>query len=160
MKPPRQWSLRRMFFWVLFAALICSQVSRIYHASLVGLDDFTISDDQISEWISELDSSVDAFSDGFGATRDLNEVVSEFDFWISAEAVTAEQALSHLRNSVAAKAETEGWEITLRAESGDECFLLSLSNGATRFQIYFRTMTRGKSSPEQQFVRMGKTWSA
>jgi hypothetical protein len=156
MNSSRQWSLGRMFFWVLFAALICSHLSRIYHSTLVGLNDFTISDNQVIEWISELDPSVNAFSDGLGATVSRNEINSEFDFWISAEAITAEQALSHLRDSVASKAETQGWEITGRAESGDERFHLSLSKGATRFQIYCWAMTSGKSSPGQHLVRVGK----
>ena len=144
-----------MFFWVLFAALVCSQVSRIYHASLVGLNDFTISDDQICEWISELDSSADAYSGSSGSARSGKEVDSEFDFWISADAATAEQMLSHLSNAVVAKAESEGWEINKRG-GGWEMFHFTISKGASRFKIYCWVLSTGKSSDEDRRERQGK----
>ena len=120
MRSPRQWSLRRMFFWVFFAALICSQLSRIYHSAFVRLDDFTISDSELNEWISELDSSARDYSGSAGRGRSGDEVESEFDYWISADTATAGSALSHLRNSVIGKAATEGWRITGSGQGGDE----------------------------------------
>lgn len=145
-----------MFFWVLFAALVCSQLSRIYHSTLVGLNDFTISETQIEEWISELDPSARTHDGGGGSGRGGSEVESEFDFWISADAATAELALSHLRNSVVAKAEADGWRITGRSLSGDESFHFSLAKGATRFRVDCWAFSVGKSSNEGRLAREGK----
>lgn len=151
----RQWSLRRMFFWVFFAALICSQLSRIYHSMRISLNDFTISDAQINEWLSKLDPSAHAYSGSGGGGQSGDDVDSESNYWISADAATAEMALPHLRDSVVAKAETEGWEITGSGQSG-EGFRFSLSKGASRFRTYFWVLSTGKSSFEEHLEEDGK----
>lgn len=156
MKSSRQWSLRRMFFWVFFAALICSQLSRIYHSTLVGVNDFRISNAQLLEWLSELDPSACTHDGGAGSGQSGKEVDSEFDYWISADAATADQAMSHLRESIIAKAETEGWRITGRGRGGDESFEFSLLKGATRFKIYCWAFSDGNSQYEDSFKRQGK----
>jgi hypothetical protein len=151
----RQWSLRRMFFWVLFAALVCSQLSHIYHSTRIGFNDFTISDDQINEWLSELDPTARAYAGSSGGGRSGNDVDRESNYWISADAATAEMALPHLRDSVVAKAGTEGWEITGSGQSG-EGFSFSLSKGASRFRTYFWVLSTGKSSFEEHLEEDGK----
>lgn len=156
MKSSRQWSLRRMFFWVFFAALICSQLSRIYNSAFVRLNDFTISENQIKELLAELDPSARTHDGGVGSGRSRNEVDSEFDFWISADTATAVQAISHLRESIIAKAEAEGWNITGQGQGGDESFELSLSKAATRFRIYCWVLSTGEPFFVDRLDRQGK----
>jgi hypothetical protein len=156
MKPARQWSLRRMFFWVLFAALVCSQLSRIYHSTLVGLNEFSLSETQIKELISELDPSARAHAESASSRRSGNEIDMEFNCWISADAATAEQAISHLRKSIIAKADTEGWRITRRGQGGDVSFHFNLSKSASHFRIYCWALPTGKSSYAERLEREGK----
>ena len=160
MKSPRQWSIRRMFLWVFAAALICSQVSHLYHTSLVELDDFTITGAELNEWISQLDPSARADARGGHSGQSVDEVHSEFDYWISADTASAEQVLSHLKECVSTRASAGGWTIFNHGGGGNSesghSFEFLLSKGISRFRIYCWTLTIGKPAHAEQLERQRK----
>lgn len=144
-----------MFLWVFVAALISSQVSHLYRRTFMGLDDFTISGVELKEWISQLDSSARAHAGGAGSSRRFDEVDSDFDYWISADTVNAEQVLSHLQKCVRTKASAGGWTIVARGAGGDG-FDFFFSKRISRFRIYCWTIPTDKSPLEEQLARQGK----
>lgn len=146
-----------MFLWVFVAALICSHLSRLYQSAFVDVTDFTISDTEFRQWVAELDPSAKCHSGGAGSSKSGDEVDSETDYYMSARSATAEQVLSHLRNSVKAKIEADGWTITGTSGSS-ESFQYSFSKGVTRFKIHCWTIPADKSPYDGRHERDGRNF--
>ena len=119
------WSLT-----ALFALANCG----CFTLGQVGITDLSISNDDILIWLTDLDQSAKTFGGGEGIGRSPDSRELKFNYHISFENSTPEQALGHIQDCFIRHAKNEQWMVVENENEGDS-FNLTFTKGVTQFQI-------------------------
>jgi uncharacterized protein YaiE (UPF0345 family) len=133
MNSRNQWTIGRMFLWVLVSALVFSHLISLYRSRVVGFSDFVVSSSELGAWMAELDPTTVIYSISGSYGNDGKESVADMTYAISAQSATPEQMKAQLDNCIRTKAESEGWRIY---QAGSQ-FNYAMSKGVSRFRIFW-----------------------
>ena len=130
-----QWTIGRLFLWLLMVALICSHLAGIYQKRIVGFTDFTIDSNSIEQWIIELDPTgcMKTTSEGEGRHGDV--VDSDLTFYLKTKNSTSDEIIQHVRRRIHERLQEEKWTVH-GGGIGSDSFSFHTYSGDTRFRIY------------------------
>ena len=148
-----QWSIGRLFLWVLVAALVASHFTGFFTRRFV---DFQLNGSIMEEWVSELDPSATIHRDDGTGSSSGDAVDSDFSYVFSSENTTPEQILEHLRLRIQDELEKQNWTIGQFA-MGEGSFSLHAHTGGTRIRIYGWLVPNRENSHAQRLEKSNKT---
>ena len=157
----------QLLLWSSIAVLALANCGCSTQSQTGTITDLSISNRDILTWLTALDRSAKTFGGGEGTGRRPDSRELEFNYHISFENSTAEQALDHIQDCFIRHAKQKEWTV---AEDGNEndSFNLTLTKGVTQFQISGNLLpvtqsslgdklkSEGKSTTRIQVVQLGR----